>query len=158
MVREMAPLCVNEINGTVFCKRTMQLADAPAVLGDEPTVSRYPHIFVAGDLADAFNALNAGHTAWAQGEVAAKNIISIIKDGDAAELQTYTAPPYAIKVSLGLVSIVHVSTTTSSHSGIAETIHYATRAGALFKRDRGHGGGAVIILPYALAESRVALR
>jgi len=43
----------------------------------EPKVA-LPNIFVIGDAADAFGALKAGHTAWTQAEVAARNICRII--------------------------------------------------------------------------------
>ncbi|KAJ7855823.1 hypothetical protein B0H13DRAFT_2079331 [Mycena leptocephala] len=78
----------------------------------------YPHIFAIGDAADAFGALPAGHNAWAQGEVAGRNVLRLISrhggDGIAGEgcegkkreedeeLETYTPGPPAIKVSLGL--------------------------------------------------------
>jgi NADPH-dependent 2,4-dienoyl-CoA reductase/sulfur reductase-like enzyme len=68
----------------------------------------YPHIFAIGDAADAFGAVPAGHNAYAQGEVAARNIITLIKHraaggGSTPELEQYTPGEPAIKVSLGLV-------------------------------------------------------
>ncbi|KAF8196976.1 hypothetical protein BJ912DRAFT_954358, partial [Pholiota molesta] len=68
----------------------------------------YPHIFAIGDAADAFGAIPAGHNAYAQGEVAARNIIALIKNreaggGSTPELEQYTPGEPAIKVSLGLV-------------------------------------------------------
>ncbi|KAJ7763430.1 hypothetical protein B0H16DRAFT_1661769 [Mycena metata] len=93
----------------------------------------YPHIFVVGDAADAFGAIPAGHNAYWQAGVAARNVLKLIEagepglaeDGDAAlsdasdeagargegqdvdvELERYTPGPPAIKVSLGLVSAV----------------------------------------------------
>lgn len=68
----------------------------------------YPHIFVVGDSADAFGAIPAGHNAYYQGEVAARNVICLIKrscgnDNQANEpLEQYTPGPPAIKVTLGL--------------------------------------------------------
>jgi NADH dehydrogenase FAD-containing subunit len=80
-------------------------------------------VFVAGDCADAFGALNAGHTAWAQGGLAAENILTLIrkeegivlgvenkdKEGEdckgRGDLGEYTAPSFGIKVSLGRVSL-----------------------------------------------------
>ncbi|KAJ7788844.1 hypothetical protein B0H13DRAFT_2299141, partial [Mycena leptocephala] len=44
----------------------------------EPTSTPYPHIFAIGDAADAFGALPAGHNAWAQGEVAGRNVLRLI--------------------------------------------------------------------------------
>ncbi|GAK67636.1 iron uptake cluster protein [Moesziomyces antarcticus] len=73
----------------------------------EPTLqlSSNPRVFVIGDAADAFGAINAGHTAWDQAEMAAKNILALIsiKQGqEAVELQEYKPTPPAIKVSLGI--------------------------------------------------------
>ncbi|KAH7910088.1 hypothetical protein BJ138DRAFT_1009593 [Hygrophoropsis aurantiaca] len=84
----------------------------------------YPHMFVVGDAADAFDALNAGHTAYYQGEVAARNILRLIRrqerlsaDGENQgsdetvredeELELYSPGPAAIKVSLGLTRLVY---------------------------------------------------
>jgi NADH dehydrogenase FAD-containing subunit len=88
-----------------YVTRSMQFANAPAHAGVEPTESSFPHIFVVGDCADAFGALNAGHTAWAQGGLAAQNILRLIKNSEGAneKLEHYQAPMPAIKVSLGLV-------------------------------------------------------
>ncbi|SPO27554.1 related to AIF1 - mitochondrial cell death effector [Ustilago trichophora] len=58
-------------------------------------------IFVIGDAADAFGAINAGHTAWDQAEIAAKNILALTNN-DQADLIEYTPTPPAIKVSLGI--------------------------------------------------------
>jgi hypothetical protein len=69
-----------------------------------------------GDCADAFGALNAGHTAYYQGQMAAENVLELIKveeenrsvaEGEErkeAVLQEYQPPNYGIKVSLGRVS------------------------------------------------------
>lgn len=82
----------------------------------------FPHIFVIGDAADAFGAIKAGHNAYFQGEVAAKNVLALIKNEEQlgtteienetekpSEIQKvvldrYTPGPPAIKVSLGIVS------------------------------------------------------
>ncbi len=72
------------------------------------------HMFAIGDAADAFGAINAGHTAYYQGEIAARNIIKLIiaseRKGDAGkevssdfELGRYVPGQPAIKISLGLV-------------------------------------------------------
>lgn len=39
----------------------------------------YPHIFAIGDAAAAFGALPAGHTAYYQAEVAARNVLRLVK-------------------------------------------------------------------------------
>lgn len=64
-------------------------------------VQGYPDIFAVGDAADAFGAINAGHTAWDQAEVAANNILRLISASD-KELHHYKPTPPAIKVSLGI--------------------------------------------------------
>ncbi|KAH0835486.1 FAD/NAD(P)-binding domain-containing protein [Lanmaoa asiatica] len=51
-----------------------------------PRTLVYPHLFAIGDAVDAFGASKAGHTAYYQGEVAARNVIKLIK-GDAGTLQ-----------------------------------------------------------------------
>jgi apoptosis-inducing factor 2 len=43
----------------------------------------YPHIFCVGDAADAFGAINAGHTAYFQSHVASENIIALARAHDA---------------------------------------------------------------------------
>ncbi|KAG9117701.1 hypothetical protein FRC07_007338 [Ceratobasidium sp. 392] len=65
------------------------------------------HIFAIGDAADAFGAIKAGHTAWYQGEVAAKNILVLIEHARGTEtkppqLIRYQPGSPAIKVSLGM--------------------------------------------------------
>ncbi|KAL4248994.1 FAD/NAD(P)-binding domain superfamily protein [Abortiporus biennis] len=72
---------------------------------DEPKLEAiYPHIFAIGDAADAFGAINAGHNAYFQGELAAKNMLKMIESEDPSkvELDRYAPGPPAIKVSLGL--------------------------------------------------------
>lgn len=125
--------------GMARVRRTMQLAEpVPAALpedfarlsldapsSDEPapapveedaqTRVAAEHVFVIGDAADAFGAVNAGHNAFFQGEVAARNIVALagraeaeagcVADMDAPALQKYTPGAPAIKVSLGLVSL-----------------------------------------------------
>ncbi|KIJ19554.1 hypothetical protein PAXINDRAFT_166669 [Paxillus involutus ATCC 200175] len=50
----------------------------------EPRLRIYPHLFAIGDAADAFGAIKAGHTAYRQGEVAAKNVVRLVKRHEAA--------------------------------------------------------------------------
>ena len=52
----------------------------------DPHTFVYPHLFAIGDAADAFGAIKAGHTAYYQGAVAARNVIKLIK-GTAATLE-----------------------------------------------------------------------
>lgn len=78
------------------------------------------NIFVIGDCADAFGALNAGHTAWEQANVSTANLVCLVKKAESAAasetgaslgsgaadeehvLQSYQPPLPGIKVSLGL--------------------------------------------------------
>ncbi|TDL24336.1 FAD/NAD(P)-binding domain-containing protein [Rickenella mellea] len=86
--------------------------DDEEVLRDSHLFTPYPHIFAIGDASDAFGAINAGHNAYYQGEVAARNIVRLIKRDIIShnnttneideELELYTPNPPAIKVSLGL--------------------------------------------------------
>ncbi|KAI1793690.1 iron uptake cluster protein [Ganoderma leucocontextum] len=71
------------------------------------------HIFAIGDAADAFGAVNAGHNAFFQGEVAARNIIKLVRrvertaSAEDWKLERYSPGPPAIKVSLGLTKSVY---------------------------------------------------
>ena len=91
----------------------------PAIVEDPHTRVAAEHVFVVGDAADAFGAINAGHNAFFQGEVAARNIMKLIRRSERAEgqdeqeeeeedleLDKYVPGEPAIKVSLGLVSHV----------------------------------------------------
>ncbi len=62
----------------------------------------YTNIFVIGDVADAFGAIKAGHTAYAQAKVAATNIVKLISGDE--QLEQYSHEGLAIKVTVGLVS------------------------------------------------------
>ncbi|KAF8601958.1 FAD/NAD(P)-binding domain-containing protein [Ceratobasidium sp. AG-I] len=71
-----------------------------------------PHIFAIGDSADTFGAINAGHTAYFQGEVAAKNILALIQHTHSSHppiLEDYIPTDPAIKVSLGRKRYVSLS-------------------------------------------------
>ncbi|UZJ57596.1 hypothetical protein CBS101457_006916 [Exobasidium rhododendri] len=74
------------------------------------------NVFVIGDAADAFGALNAGHTAFAQAEVAARNVARLvtaeegqlapeqkdIADWVSTPLEAYHPEAHRIKVSVGI--------------------------------------------------------
>ncbi|KAG8215634.1 hypothetical protein J3R82DRAFT_7504 [Butyriboletus roseoflavus] len=77
----------------------------------------YRHLFAIGDAADAFGACKAGHTAYYQGEVAARNVIKLVKgegkmegfspdaeggSEEGLELEEYAPSLPMIKISLGL--------------------------------------------------------
>ncbi|KXN83174.1 Apoptosis-inducing factor 2, partial [Leucoagaricus sp. SymC.cos] len=124
-------ITVNPENSLAQVIRTLQIGVLPSsqmiskaeksavrdTLGDETTP--YPNIFVIGDSADAFGAIAAGHNAYYQGEVAAQNIIRLIKRSESSPsekvqeafepLEHYTPRPPAIKVSLGLTKSVYQS-------------------------------------------------
>lgn len=65
----------------------MPVIDASRV----PLTFVYPHLFAIGDAADAFGAIKAGHTAYYQGELAARNVIKLIQ-GDAGTLKVPFQP------------------------------------------------------------------
>ena len=67
--------------------------------------SKYPHIYVVGDAADAYGALHAGHTGWNQSEFAVGNIIRQIND-EKDDPKLYYAGKPAIKLTTGLNSAV----------------------------------------------------
>ncbi|KAH9895611.1 hypothetical protein C8Q73DRAFT_688697 [Cubamyces lactineus] len=97
----------------------------PPVEEDPHTRVAAEHIFAIGDAADAFGAVNAGHNAFFQGEVAARNIMKLIRRSERAspearyreqeaqeqeedlELDKYVPGEPAIKVSLGLTKSVY---------------------------------------------------
>ena len=108
--RGLGESCVNPENGLVRVLRTLQVDTFQAKPIQEgvdhdqsPEKLPFPHIFAIGDSADAFDAIKAGHTAYYQGEVAARNIASLIR-GETVPLAHYTPGAPAIKVSVGLVS------------------------------------------------------
>ncbi|KAG9125991.1 hypothetical protein FRC07_005299 [Ceratobasidium sp. 392] len=109
LLARLSPSSVSSQTGLVNVLRSMQLGPGGEsdTEGPEP-VSPIPHIFVIGDAADAFGALNAGHTAWVQAEIAARNVGRLVRGSDEA-LERYVAPPHAIKVSLGLDRAIYQS-------------------------------------------------
>ncbi|EJF61918.1 iron uptake cluster protein [Dichomitus squalens LYAD-421 SS1] len=106
--------------GMARVRRTLQLAK-PAPIDALPEIEEDPatrvaaeHVFAIGDAADAFGAVNAGHNAFFQGEVAARNVLRLVRrrEGLAAAsedrtLERYAPGPPAIKVSLGLNKSVY---------------------------------------------------
>ncbi|TEB25768.1 FAD/NAD(P)-binding domain-containing protein [Coprinellus micaceus] len=112
LLKTMDPSTINSTSGQAYVQRTMQLSNVPVPFGEPASpeaasfktpseASPYPNIFVVGDSADAFGAIQAGHTAYYQSEVAAKNILKLVK-GSEEPLEHYAPGPPAIKVSLGL--------------------------------------------------------
>lgn len=65
------------------------------------------HIFAVGDCAET-GAIQAGHTAYWQGEVAVRNILKLIDRDEGKELdklEDYVISPPAIKLTVGFVSL-----------------------------------------------------
>lgn len=123
---------IDTATGMAYVNRHLQLTTSTKV--EDKINSPHPHVFVIGDAAHAFGALNAGHTAAGQAEIAARNIARLIAQEDEKRqveespttnttvesnstgkvngrdnwlhepLQSYTADPHKIKVSVGLVS------------------------------------------------------
>ncbi|KAH7340234.1 hypothetical protein B0J17DRAFT_568928 [Rhizoctonia solani] len=98
LLSNVSPSSVDPRTGLVNVLRSLQLGPGSSSISNDSPMS---HIFVIGDVADAFGALNAGHTAWTQAEVASRNIGRLIA-GSGEELERYEAPPHSIKVTLGL--------------------------------------------------------
>lgn len=128
-------------SGRIRVKKTMQIQvggpadevagglDRLSLSSTEQPVSLLNHFFAIGDCADTL-AIQAGHTAYWQGEVAARNIIRLAEaaeKGDGAEseeLEKYTPGPPAIKVTLGLKHYAMASgdEVTTSEDGV-EDLH-----------------------------------
>ncbi|KAF8333033.1 uncharacterized protein EI90DRAFT_2971147 [Cantharellus anzutake] len=142
LLSKIAPHSINPRTGLVTVLRSMQIG-----YFERPTPppihlsSPYPHIFVIGDAADAFGALNAGHTAWTQAEVASRNVISMIEseteDRELPELEHYIAPPPSIKISIGLDKAIYQSKGNVGFKG-PEECPIDLNAGGMWKR-RGLG-------------------
>jgi NADH dehydrogenase FAD-containing subunit len=95
-------------------RRTLQLARPPRSIRRHEKAATSTsgeliedRIFAIGDCADAFGAIQSGNSAYWQAEVAAKNVLRLIKrreGGEAEELQEYNPNPPMIKITLGMVS------------------------------------------------------
>lgn len=81
--------------------------ESTPVSEEEVEDTPYGNIFVIGDAADAFGAIQAGHNAYAQADVAAKNILKLISGSGKNELERYTPSPPSIKVSVGIAKRVY---------------------------------------------------
>ncbi|KIR69238.1 hypothetical protein I314_00344 [Cryptococcus bacillisporus CA1873] len=88
------------------------------------TQEDYNHIFAIGDCAQT-RAIQAGHTAFGQGEVAARNILRLIAKEEGLEktndeeLEEYEAPKPAIKLTLGIENgvLVEGESVTPNNTG-----------------------------------------
>ncbi|KAF8997387.1 hypothetical protein BDQ17DRAFT_1391895 [Cyathus striatus] len=111
LLKDMDPSIVGE-NQLAKVLRTLQLGVIND--GERNESTQYPHIFAIGDAADAFGAIAAGHNAYDQAEVAARNIIRLIKSAESGantksqeeSIEIYTPGPSVIGVSLGLCEAV----------------------------------------------------
>ncbi|KAM5545753.1 hypothetical protein V8D89_000791 [Ganoderma adspersum] len=104
-----------EVPSLTPCTKDPEDKDEPRIEIEEDPATRVAaeHIFAIGDAADAFGAVNAGHNAFFQGEVAARNIIKLVRrmehtaGAEDWKLEKYSPGPPAIKVSLGLTKSVY---------------------------------------------------
>lgn len=106
-VAPMASLCpqlISPTSGRIRIHRTLQVDNSlPGVKGIEDL----SHIFACGDCAES-GAIQAGHTAYWQGQQAAENVVTMIaiRDGLAeSPLGEYKPTHPAIKVTLGRVCL-----------------------------------------------------
>ena len=81
---------VNPANGCIFVKPTLQLKS-----------EKFPNIFSLGDIADT-GSHKAARPGAQQAGVVARNIVSMIENGQPAE--EFKPTPAAIHLSLGIVS------------------------------------------------------
>jgi NADH dehydrogenase FAD-containing subunit len=86
---------VNPANGCIFVKPTLQLQS-----------EKFPNIFSLGDIADT-GSHKAARPGAQQAGVVARNIVSMIENGQPAE--EFKPTPAAIHLSLGFVSILRSS-------------------------------------------------
>ncbi|PBK73897.1 FAD/NAD(P)-binding domain-containing protein [Armillaria solidipes] len=118
LLKEMDPSTLNPENSLAHVLRTLQLGviapsesvsstSSTPVSEEEYEDTPYGNIFVIGDAADAFGAIQAGHNAYAQADVAAKNILKLISGSGKDELERYTPSPPSIKVSVGIAKRVY---------------------------------------------------
>ncbi|EIN06508.1 FAD/NAD(P)-binding domain-containing protein [Punctularia strigosozonata HHB-11173 SS5] len=105
---ETAAVALNRLSSITLDRHTSILAESgPQIDAEADEAMVYEHVFAIGDAADAFGAIQAGHNAYYQGEVAARNILKLVKKREDLELEHYTPGPPAIKVSLGITKSVY---------------------------------------------------
>lgn len=88
LIRSLSPNLINESNGFIHVKKTLQLQSP-----------EFPHIFAVGDIADT-GLHKAARPGAAQAKIAASNILSLI-EGREAEGE-FERSPRAIHLSMGL--------------------------------------------------------
>ncbi|KAK7028566.1 apoptosis-inducing factor B [Favolaschia claudopus] len=105
LLQSLDSCTVNTNTALAQVLRTMQLEEEEEE--EEDLSTPYPHIFAIGDAANAFGAIPAGHNAYYQAEVAARNVLQLVHVKTDEPLERYTPGPPAIKVSLGLKKNVY---------------------------------------------------
>lgn len=103
---QMSPSSISTTTGRIKVLKTMQVDNTDDVGERDEDLT---HIFVSGDCAQT-GSIQAGHTAYHQGEAAAHNIVRLImgaEEGKKVELKEYVVTKPAIKVTLSLVSGRH---------------------------------------------------
>lgn len=106
LMAQCSPSSISTTTGRIKVHPTMQV-DNSDEMGHRDADMR--HVFACGDSAET-GSIQAGHTAYYQGQVAAANIAKLVvaqEEGAKAEveLESYVVSDPAIKVTLGLVSI-----------------------------------------------------
>jgi NADH dehydrogenase FAD-containing subunit len=98
------PEVISPTTGRIRIHPTLQVDNSTA---NDDDVEDMSHIFACGDCAES-GAIQAGHTAYWQGQQAAQNIVKMIANKEvllAGPLGEYIPTHPAIKVTLGRVSV-----------------------------------------------------
>jgi NADH dehydrogenase FAD-containing subunit len=104
MYRSFRPELITSTTGRIRIHPTLQVDNSTP---NDEDVEDMSHIFACGDCAES-GAIQAGHTAYWQGQQAAQNIVKMIANKEvllAGPLGEYKPTHPAIKVTLGRVSI-----------------------------------------------------
>lgn len=114
LMSELCPQAVSPTSGRIRIRPNLQIDNSLTGLEAEDL----SHIFACGDCADS-GAIQAGHTAYWQGQQASENVVKAIaiKEGKAeGPLGEYVPTHPAIKVTLGRVSISGLRTGSFAYS------------------------------------------
>ncbi|KAN0063626.1 cytochrome b [Thecaphora frezii] len=98
---DLVLFCLGQTPNTSLLPATSLSASGQATVLPTMQLQHHPHIFVVGDAADAFGALNAGHTAWDQAEVAARNIAALIRRSHGGHSQAEAEEERETKAEIG---------------------------------------------------------
>lgn len=102
LMSQFCPQAISPTSGRIRIHRNLQIDNSLPGL----EIEDFSHMFACGDCADS-GAIQAGHTAYWQGQQAAENIVKMIaiREGKAdGPLGEYVPTHPAIKVTLGRVS------------------------------------------------------